>query len=113
MARRLLQLGLALGGLVSTSAAVFVTRCPGLFTADPAVVTEMAKVAPLLALTLTLTLTLTPPLTPTLTPTRTITLTLAHRADELLPEGVAVVAAALAHDEEEEQHEECAWLGLG
>jgi len=53
LARRLLQLGLVLGGLVSTSAAVFVTRCPGLFTADPAVVTEMAKVAPLLALTLT------------------------------------------------------------
>ena len=50
LARRLLQLGLVLGGLVSTSAAVFVTRCPGLFTADPAVVTEMAKVAPLLAL---------------------------------------------------------------
>ena len=29
---------------------------------------------------------------------------LAHCADELLSEGVAVVAAALAHDEEEEQH---------
>ena len=50
LARRLLQLGLVLGGLVSVSAAAFVTRCPGLFTTDPAVVKQMAAVAPLLAL---------------------------------------------------------------
>ena len=41
-------------------------------------------------------------LTPELLGVRVFGELLAHRADELLSEGVAVVATALAHDEEEQ-----------
>ncbi len=54
LSRRLLRLGAALGVLVSLAAGSFVVRCPGIFTTDAAVITQMAKVAPLLALGLSI-----------------------------------------------------------